>query len=813
MKRMLWLSGLLVAAWSVGSVAAAAQPITTETLLTGLYDLHALPLLTPAETWQDSSYDRGGGNGDAGNFLETGPDDFKVLADVQGPGCIARMWSANPGGRLRIYFDDEPNPRVDCDFQAFFKDQVPPFASPITGTSSGGWYSYMPLPFAKRCRITVQGGGGFYYQVTYQKYPAGTPVITFNPKLSPGAQHQLDAAESYWRDLVAGAKEPPLVRVHSALMGKLRGETRVAKEVVIAPGKRAVIWQDRGAGCVRALRMTVSGADPQVLRRTILRGYWDDQWTACVESPIADFFGCGFGDVKYTSLPLGNTDQGYYCYWPMPYGTSGKLDIENRSTAPAKIAYSVDYDSLASLAPNVGRFHAQWNQEVTEARIPYHLLRATGRGKFCGVTMSMKGTHGIGFLEGDEMIYVDGQKRFNGTGTEDYFNCGWYFNAGIVHRPLHGLTVKNNDESEISAYRWQIPDCVDFDHDIVVNIEHGGNNDYPGALYSSVAYWYQLEPHEKFYKIPADMKLGFPARMVRLPEGVASAVKILAPGQQDVQRTTWEALGGNYTGPELVLLPKTGSQATFQVQVPEGDRYQVVAYGAGGPDAGKLALADQPAEAGDFHRTAGGPVAIPIGTVSLDAGEHQLAVRVVGQHPQAIGSAVALYGISLRSASPFIKRWLVIGPFPNPNDKGHNKVYPPEEEGIKAEANYTGAAGQVHWRQADAGADGILDLAALMKPNQDVDGYAATYIISPTARHTEILLGSDDGVKVWVNGKLVHDSPEQRGIAVDQDRFPIELNKGVNTLLVKVDQGPGDWKLSVRVRDRAGDLRFSLKPE
>jgi hypothetical protein len=575
-----------------------------------------------------------------------------------------------------------------------------------------------------------------------------------------------------------------------------------------------VIWKDTGAGCIRILRMILTGADPQVLRRAILRCYWDGEGTASVEAPIADFFGCGFGDVKYASLPLGNTDDGYYCYWPMPYGKSAKLDIENRSNAPLRVKFTVIYNRLAALKPNVGRFHAQWHQAVTEDRVPYRLLRATGRGRFCGVNMSMKGTRGIHFLEGDELIYVDGEKRYNGTGTEDYFNCGWYFNAGIVHKPLHGLTVKNPDESEIAAYRWQIPDFVDFDREIVVDIEHGGVSDYPGALYSSVAYWYQIEPHEKFYKIPPGEALGFPRRSVRLPEGTAPATKALAPGQPDIKRTSWEALGTNYFGPDLLLLAKIGTEASFLVTVPEADRYQVIAYGVAGPEFGRLAIPDKPGEAGDFYRAVGaGPADVAVGTVALEPGQQRITLRVVDKNPDSAGAQVALYGIGLRSASPLVKRWLVIGAFPNPDGKGHNTAYPPENEGVVRDAVYQGVAGDVRWREATAGPNGVLDFRAIMTPVENVVGYAAAYVFSPNARKSEILVGSDDGVKVWINGKLVHDSPEQRGMRIDQDRAAIQLNQGWNTILAKVDQGPGDWMLSVRVRDREGNLRFALAPE
>ena len=93
---------------------------------------------------QISSYDRTGGNGDWGHFLngDTGklPNDRAVLADIKGPGCIYRFWSANAEGYLRCYFDGETEPRIACPMQDLFQDRYPPFKKPLAGQSSGGWY-------------------------------------------------------------------------------------------------------------------------------------------------------------------------------------------------------------------------------------------------------------------------------------------------------------------------------------------------------------------------------------------------------------------------------------------------------------------------------------------------------------------------------------------------------------------------------------------------------------------------------------------------------------------------------------------------
>ena len=117
----------------------------------------------------------------------------------------------------------------------------------------------------------------------------------------------------------------------------------------------------------------------------------------------------------------------------------------------------------------------------------------------------MKG-RGLGFLEGDEYIYVDGEEQasIRGTGSEDYFNSGWYFDRGVYSAPYHGVTIKDEMLSRINAYRWHIEDAIPFTKSFRFTMEHGGQNDAPDVDYCSVAYWYQTHPHPHFPPLPAD---------------------------------------------------------------------------------------------------------------------------------------------------------------------------------------------------------------------------------------------------------------------------------------------------------------------
>jgi hypothetical protein len=78
---------------------------------------------------------------------------------------------------------------------------------------------------------------------------------------------------------------------------------------------------------------------------------------------------------------------------------------------------------------------------------------------------------------------------------------------------------------------------------------------------------------------------------------------------------------------------------------------------------------------------------------------------------------------------------------------------------------------------------------------------------------TGLLLGSDDGVRVWINGRLVHSNPAYRGAYPDQDRVAVALDAGWNTVLVKVLQGAGGFGLYVRLADPEGVLTWAREPK
>jgi len=147
--------------------------------------------------------------------------------------------------------------------------------------------------------------------------------------------------------------------------------------------------------------------------------------------------------------------------------------------------------------------------------------------------------------------------------------------------------------------------------------------------------------------------------------------------------------------------------------------------------------------------------------------------------------------------------WRVIGPFENEGD-GFEMVYPPEEE-VDVEAEYEGKDGAVKWENlSDDKLDGFVDFQYIFDPGQWAVGYAWTKIISPEARTVQLRAGSDDEVKIWLNGKEVLSSDLPRAAEYDQDIVEVELNKGENQLLVKVCNQEMTWGFYLRFTDVDG---------
>ncbi|TWD82427.1 DUF2961 family protein [Kribbella amoyensis] len=229
-----------------------------------------------------------------------------------------------------------------------------------------------------------------------------------------------------------------------------------------------------------------------------------------VDAPIGEYFGSGLGEYPVRSLFFGMDPDGWYSsWWPMPHLAKATVTLVNTSQyalrgGTAEVTAARDASKAVDLVTGKsGYFTAISHRAEPVMGQDWTIADTTGRGKFVGVTQTMEGLqpdgNTRGYLEGDERVYVDGERTpaIYGTGTEDYYESGWYFNQGTYSTPFHG-----NSGHEVKtgackvecdgAWRLHITDAIDFQNQLTFGIEHGQQNDH-AAMYGSTAYLYSTD--------------------------------------------------------------------------------------------------------------------------------------------------------------------------------------------------------------------------------------------------------------------------------------------------------------------------------
>ncbi len=305
----------------------------------------------------------------------------------------------------------------------------------------------------------------------------------------------------------------------------------------IEGGETRVLADIKGTGCITHIWMTQGSG----YRDVLIKMYWDGEKNPSVLCPLGDFFGLGneivnsYQSLLFTASTKQNNkfNQGcaLNCYCPMPFNKSARIELVNEGAKDHGQYFYIDYELYNE--PNsddTGYFHAQFRREnpcngwgheisvnVAEANIVnkerlawennYVILEAKGAGHYIGCNISVTNFQGTWWGEGDDMIWVDGYKwppDLHGTGSEDFFNQAWGMQPNAFMH--NGSSIhENNTNGYQTSYVHHLENPVRFQKEIKVTIEHGHGNHLANE-WSSVAYWYQKEPHQKFGIVPVDKR-------------------------------------------------------------------------------------------------------------------------------------------------------------------------------------------------------------------------------------------------------------------------------------------------------------------
>jgi hypothetical protein len=431
----------------------------------------------------------------------------------------------------------------------------------------------------------------------------------------------------------------------------------------IKPGGTLVLGDLEGPGQIVHFWCTIADRTPGYSSVLLLRIYWDGETDPSVECPIGDFFGIGHGvDKAFTSLPVrvSSEGRGRNCYWPMPFHKSARIEIVNQSDLPCDaFYYYIDWQKLPSLADDVALFHAKYRQEFPCVMGQNYLIAdIEGRGHYVGTVQSVYHTSPGWYGEGDDFFFIDGEKEpsLRGTGTEDYFCNGWGFTEQAG--PFYGTPLWEGDDTgdRGSAYRWHIPDPITFKKSLHVEIEHKGGEDFPDGtgtgyierddLMSSVAFWYQIEPHKPWPAIPeGKARLPFRQELIVKGHDVVAKAKYSedAPTVQDIGDATdgkqfWYRPTDEKGWVEIPFETSSNQTVILTVRMLHARDYGIYRVLLDGKEVGRVDLYGPGLDMAEEK----------LGQHTLEAGSHTLRFEGAGKSSESIGYFLGFDSLSAR---------------------------------------------------------------------------------------------------------------------------------------------------------------------
>jgi hypothetical protein len=474
--------------------------------------LDRLPYLSAdTQALQLSSFDRSGGNFDistgnkngSGGCLASGGAGC-VVAEDRGAGEIDSIWFTRDGGNVTalgtIRIDLDGHTVIDAPLQSLVDGALgAPFVWPLVANatqSPGGVYIKVPMPYRQSMRVSVASHLE-YYHVDYRRFSTTDGVTTFS-----ASDPALDVLATL-RD--AGAVDPK----------PAAPTARHNHRVVDIPARTGLqIAESTGSGSISALRLRLPQPADQLLAGLRLQIEFDGR--TMVESPLGEFFGAGLGtntvrSLMFATIPQPDGSLSLAAWWPMPFARTAHVTLVNATDSPvtgidSDVAFAPDPQWAAALAGGrAGYFTARSHAGPTTIGQDWLFADEQGHGKFVGVSHTIRGSRiktSFGddspyFLEGAERVYTDGSEspQWYGTGTEDFYEGGWYFHNGTTYSdPLTGQPDRRTATGGcadycVAVYRLMLADAIDYRSAIRFGIEHGKRN-MVQPDYSSTAFLY-----------------------------------------------------------------------------------------------------------------------------------------------------------------------------------------------------------------------------------------------------------------------------------------------------------------------------------
>lgn len=671
------LSVLLVVVITLLFTNCTKEKITLESLLNEQTDRASLTYF-PENGYklkQFSSYDRNSvspdslgwwANADFTQFIREeqnkGRREF-VLLDAAGPGAVVRWWMTFSGpdaftGTIRIYIDENPVPAVEGDVLEIVSGNllaIEPLASsvsPLTEREHRGHNLYLPIPYGKHCKITYECDAvkieenkrtpSIYYNICYREYDKNVEVESFTPDVLKRAE----PAITQTAEKLLASFEPLAAAQEKA--GKLAASESLDLEI-------------SGSGlAISEIAVKLNAADMnQALRSTVLVVSFDETQTVWV--PAGEFFGTGYQlHPSKTWFTQVKNDGRMEARWLMPFKNSTKIQLINLGSQPVDVELKVGTENYKWSSKSM-YFGASWhehNQIATskddaktgdEWHFDMNYVTLQGQGVYVGDAVNVFNTVDGWWGEGDEKIFVDGEKFPSsiGTGSEDYYGYAWcrpeVFSHPFIAQPagygsFHpGMSVN---------MRYRSLDAIPFQTEINSNIEmwHWVKT---RVNYAQSAFWYAKpgfvsndEPDLETVKIPVALKRtdiykpeidstgkleGEYLEIVNTPSGEAGPQSGNWGWSNDTQLWWRNATIGDEL--EMKFVMKEAGNYIVSAQLTKAIDYGIIQLYINGKPAG--------AKFNGFYETGVIPIKAELGKHALKAGENTLSVKIMGADKNA----------------------------------------------------------------------------------------------------------------------------------------------------------------------------------
>ena len=632
---------------------------------------------------QFSSYDRNSvgveqpgwfANWDRSQFMGVEENEGRreyVLMDAKGPGAIVRFWATwhGPSGKefyngiLRVYLDGATEPAIKGKIKEIISGgqlagkPLSNSLSPTTNPKRRAHNLYLPIPYAKGCKVTyespemddfgAQKGEALYYQINYRSYAEGTPVESFSMEALQKSRWLLADIQS---DLSCYRRTDRCMLLKENIRGIFQAND--SKTVRLS-----------GAGAIRELSFKLEAEDiDQALRSTVLEIEFDGE--QAVWCPMGDFFGTGHQLNPYRSWYTEVSQDGTLaCYWIMPFEKSAAVTVHNLGESPVAVTLGEIRHSGWEWDERSMHFHSSWrNYHSAKTRgdksmsgdgaFDVNYVEIQGRGVYVGDTLTVfNGANGW-WGEGDEKIYVDGEKfpSHFGTGTEDYYGYAWcrpeFFEAPFHAQPngggnlAGGFSVNN---------RYRALDAIPFEQSLKFDMELWHWKD-TRINFAPASFWYarpgassNVKPAPEEAKRPVAKNLEI---VVKKVEGAleAESFKILQAdgGTTEIQDGSFSF---KWSGNKQLWwkYADINNKLVLEFPVKKAGTYEIIAALTRANDYGivKIAVNGQvKIETLDLYNSTVIAKEISLGKSQLKKGANQLEVTIIGANPKAVKSGM-----------------------------------------------------------------------------------------------------------------------------------------------------------------------------